>query len=274
MSKAKTTIQLEGENLGLWESKYIDCPFCGRDKKLGVTNSPNGLLYHCFSSHCGKAGIIGGQLGGRPLDKEETTRNRRYLGTTTVCSPEDKAYFEERFGIDTKAIYVTEKDEYLFPILDWEGLRVGEVVRQPTWAGEPSPVRAGRRGVPKALTYLDNRAARLAWYDMPTLGSKEMVADDDLVVLVEDQISAMKVCQVTGYTAVALLGSDISMFSLQALRKRAKTSVVLWLDPDMNGKAFELASRIGGTFNDFRVKLSVADPKDLTDTQIEQHLLD
>lgn len=279
MSKAKQEIALEGAELAIWESRYIDCPFCQREKKMGITNSPDGLLYHCFSTHCGKSGNLGSRgTDGAPVVK--TKKPRRYVGHKIGSTVEDRQYFKDRFGLAMTEnarsnrhyeIMRTEHDEYLLSIRDHTGETVGEVVRQPTWSGEPAPPIAGQPKKPKALTYL--AGPKLAWYDTrETLSG--LTGNDDLVVLVEDQISAMKIRDVTGYTAVALLGNWASADEVSIILKRATNSCILWLDPDMNSQAFRFAREYGALFNDFRVIMSVADPKDLTDLQIEGKLLD
>lgn len=271
MSKALTAIRLEGAELATWGSTYIDCPFCGRKDKMGVTNSPNGILYHCFSTNCGRSGNLDGPTTSS-ID-QPAKKKRRYVGRTELLEPEDRQYFLDRFDLDVVRyeIMVTDKDEYFLPIWDFEGNRVGEVVRQPTWSGEPACGREGQPGKPKALTYLAGR--KLAWYDTKD-SAKSILANDDLVVIVEDQISAMKIRNVTGFTAVALLGNWASNLDVKDIRARAHNSCILWLDPDMNAQAFKFAAAFGAQFNDFRVILSVQDPKDLTPDQIRRKLLD
>lgn len=56
----------------------------------------------------------------------------------------------------------------------------------------------------------------------------------NLLYIVEDQISAYRICRDTGYTAVALLGTNISEEAVASLPLTTQTYV--WLDNDAAGK--------------------------------------
>jgi len=48
-------------------TKYFDCPECGREKKLGMTNKTQGVVYQCFAASCSIKGII--THNDRPMSK-------------------------------------------------------------------------------------------------------------------------------------------------------------------------------------------------------------
>lgn len=268
-------VALEAQDLGTGDSRYLDCPFCGRKDKFSITRTGDGVLYHCFSASCGAAGFIPDH-GAVPRAQGVKSRPRkRYIGHVAPASGEDYKYFRDRFGLRIKVkdypmtegfweIFVTHRDEYLFPILDRSGHRVGEIIRQPVWGGDPEPPRKGVPGKAKALTYIEHGAHRVSWFD----------GDKDLVVLVEDHVSAAKVQHATGYTAVAILGNTISAEALLSVAQVNPIRMVWWLDSDMVETAYRLNQKFGGFFNDSRVVTTQDDPKDLDDDDIREVLFD
>jgi len=270
MPSIKDIVALEGDQLRVGSSIYIDCPSCGRKDKMGITRTNDGILFHCFSSHCGRSGISGGASYDHG-NNEVQQKARRYVGHTNGLTDEDRAFFLERFGISPRKMpmeMLRAGERYFFPIRDFDGQQIGEVLRQPSWSGEPIAPLAGVPRAAKAVTYIERDKPKLAWYrdwDQP---------NDKLVVIVEDPVSAMKIRQTTGYTGVALLGSSGGDQEFGSIADHSKNRTVLWLDPDMNSQAFQLAAKYGGIFNDLAVVLDVADPKDLTPAQIEGKLLD
>lgn len=267
-------IALEASDLGTGESRYLDCPFCGRKDKFSITRTAEGVLYHCFSANCGAAGFVPDH-GSIPQARGKKTRPRkRYIGNQQKITKEDWKFFRERFHIwladihssftpnGAWEIFVTHRGEYIFPILDLKGLRVGEVIRQPTWEGchrEPVP------GKPKALTYIDHDALRISVHKAKT----------DMVVLVEDQVSAEKVRSVTGYTAIAILGNTLSSEAALKIAGELKPQrLVWWLDEDMAETSYRLNARYGGYFNDSRVLVTPEDPKDTPKDDMKEVLFD
>ena len=122
--------------------------------------------------------------------------------------------------------------------------------------------------MPKALTYLkDVQTPRLAFY-YPLLRYEP---DLDLVI-VEDQVSAMKIARLSeDIAAVALLGNSLDIQGATKILSTKPRTVTIWLDPDMNSKAFEINAEFGGSFPGTRVILSPADPKD---SDIAEYLYD
>ena len=272
----RNTIEMEGATLGIGDSAYIDCPACGRQKKMGITRNHEGILFNCFSTNCGERGFIGsfGEYTSANLEvRDKVLKNPRWVGVPCPLDTEDLWFFVRAFGLKITGPSVsgvqmvdfqaTPHDEYLFPIHNADGRRVGEVIRQPVWSHKDCH-RVGRPWLPKAKTYIEAGESKLDFYP----GS----IDPDILVLVEDQISAAKVNQVTGFTAVALLGNNIPDKDVMALARRAPKTVYLWLDPDMREHAYQVAGRVGGMFKDFRVLQSDEDPKEMDAQEIREIL--
>ena len=268
-------IQLLAADLQVNEGRYLDCEFCGRANKMSVTRTSEGLLYNCFSSACDAKGFI---ADFPDYDRKLRTlppRHRRWVGKPQSVVREDWEYFNKRFGIGINVtgyeqldtdwnIYVTHHDEYLFPIRDRQDVRVGEVVRQPRWSGLNQPPRAGRAGAPKALTYLEDGNPRLSWH-RPWTGGVDV---KPAMVLVEDQVSAEKIAQVTQHTGVALLGNTLGMAELTQLAAEEADMVYIWLDADMASQAYTLNAEYGSNFKNCRVVFTELDPKDLSESDL------
>lgn len=269
MSDTHDEVRLMAAELHIGDTKYYECPACGRDNKMGVTRQADGLLFHCFSTACGEKGFAGDGWTRRVLeghDKPEP-KPRRYVGDLLPLTEEDKLFFEAAWGLQPHSIeryiYATVKDEYLMPIYQAEAY-VGEVVRQPVWKGHTAP-RKGRPGLPKALTYIEKRSPRLAFYRRYPVTQR--------IVLVEDQLSALKVSEAPGLMGVALLGNSFAEREVEMLRSFG-APVSIWLDPDMHGQAFELNAKYGQSFEDCKVVLSDYDPKDYPTADIQELIYD
>ena len=277
----RAQLALYAEDMALGTTAYLDCPWCGRKNKLGLTKTAGGLLYYCFSTHCGQKGsatYFGGYTGGRAVSG--SNRSPRWTGIVHPPKLEDNRFFAEWFDISLKnpthssgwEIFLTESGDYLFPILDANGRRVGEVLRKPTWDGHPRRVYILDG---KAKTYLDGGAVRLSWHcsTLTRTGGRSARCStlihplDRVLYVVEDQISAERIRQSgpTGTNAVALLGCSMSDEQAEAIRRSvwSETKVVFWLDPDKSKEAFQMNARYGQLFPKSGVVWADEDPKDL-----------
>lgn len=82
------------------------------------------------------------------------------------------------------------------------------------------------------------------------------------IVLVEDQISAMKVAQV-GAVGVALLGTNLTFDKIHELQQAAPTEVIVALDGDATQRAFDMVRNYSPAFRSMRVAVLQQDLKDL-----------
>lgn len=266
-------VELSAADLEIGQDQYIDCVFCGRAKKMGISRVSDGVLYNCFSTACDSKGFIPSHPDYNKKLRTVEPKRRRWIGRARHPKPADLSYFENHFGIHLRLDYslpdagwdiqVTHNDEYLFPIRSRLGDRVGEVVRQPSW---PGCLRSGRPGSPKANIYKEHDAPRLDWHR----GNTEPHA----IVLVEDQVSAEKVRQVTGHTGVALLGNTMNDADAALIAKDEPEIVFIWLDADMSDQAFKLNAKYGQLYKSSRVIFTEKDPKDLSGREILEQFAD
>lgn len=247
------------------------CPQChGGDKRESsfvVGREIDRIWYKCFRAHCGLSGIVGA-ANLPPAIREERhralERMRPYTHPVYDLDRDDEAYFSERFEISptSSMIGVSDRDEYVIPLRGPYGLVRGHVVRQPGWKGARKPPRQGRthfvddygflKPMPKTVLYPCSTQAMLAWYLAPTKH----------LVLVEDQISAMKI-QEQGVSAVALLGNGLNVEGVRDILRVKPRVVTIALDPGAEGQAQNLAKKWGLYFERTRVVMLEADPKDI-----------
>jgi DNA primase len=100
----------------------------------------------------------------------------------------------------------------------------------------------------------------LAWYTSPIIGKN---------VIVEDQLSAIRLVSTTGGRAIALLGTDLNQEKVSEIAKHCK-EVTLALDKDATAKAFKLASLWGNAFEKFTVVRLEQDIKDMPPYAVHQ----
>jgi hypothetical protein len=93
--------------------------------------------------------------------------------------------------------------------------------------------------------------------------------DQDVVVLVEDAISAMKVWQATGYTAIALLQTGVADDLMRKLRDK---KIYVWLDGDMLAHSVQTVERMRQLGLNARNIHTTKDPKDYNHLAICVHL--
>ena len=262
-------ITLAAANLSVGDNVSINCPSCGRADKMSVGRKDEGVVYQCFSTNCGEKGFItdtGFQYKLEVKTRKPNLEIARYFGLAKAAEKKDIRFFNDAFGISfTKQneVYITDDDEYLFPILDKSGFRVGEVIRQPKWAGVNSP-REGQTGAPKARTYVEGH--KLSWHNSNLMTGT--------IVLTEDQLSAIKVNQVTGLTAVALLGNNLNQGAWDEIRSTGVETVVWWLDKDVLANTYALCAQYGPTVGFSKVVYTEKDPKSCSPEQIKRVLLD
>lgn len=91
----------------------------------------------------------------------------------------------------------------------------------------------------------------------------------NVVVIVEDAVSAIKVARVAG-RSIALLGSTLTAAGLVALPKNVP--VRIWLDRDKATHALLMQSRLKCYMRDVRAVVTPSDPKDYSAPEITRHL--
>lgn len=240
-----------------------DCPDCGHHK-LSVTKRDGKLLYHCWRASCGIRGTI--ELTGREAFESHTPdvkEEHRYKGPINFLHPDEADIISTRFRLSayTVATYIRKnRDRYVLPIYTRDGMLRGYCLRWP-WAGTELIQDVNYGGLKSAL-YGEHteRGPLQSWYKS-TLGIARAV------VLVEDQISAMRLAQDASVDAVALLGVSLNAEKVADIQRRGN-NVVIALDADATRTAFEHARTWGAAFKSCRVTVLTKDVKDMTPEEL------
>ncbi len=259
-SDQKTEARLIAANLAANQTAYVDCPACGGHRKFSVTRRPAGVIWNCFKLECDVKGSTIEHAALQPAPARGT-KLKPYTGAIYNPDVRDCAYFYERFGLEGigDCIAVSVDDRYIFPVQNYLGHISGYVLREPVWSGIECPRKGTGRG-PKAVLYMHSDAPTQSWYRSKYAGPK--------IVLVEDQLSAMKVAQQTETTAVALLGTQLDARKVREISQYRPDEVIIALDEDATDQAFKLARKWGLAFSKVRVAILEQDLKDTDNDDI------
>ena len=256
------------ESLDYGQVTRLECPSCHGGKSheisFGVGREPDRVWWNCFRASCNERGVTGSHTIAPAERDNRLGRLKPYYHDIHRPEPKDYEYFRGRFDLTpdtvTASIRVTSRDEYILPYRGPDRALRGHVVRQPWWSGYPGFVRKGRQDEnasrigPKTKTYPSTTQPTIAWYMSQHHWGH--------VVIVEDQISAMRVAQ-AGITCVALLGVGMNLESVRDIAREKPKVVTLALDPDAQGQAQAIAKKWGMYWERVRVVGLEADPKDV-----------
>lgn len=253
-------------DLEIEESRQISCPFCGavHERSLGITRLPSGIVYRCWRASCGERGFIrSSAVDYSPhweKQQKKTYTPKPFEYETTSLPKEYRRMFYERYLITDEELdkngflYSPEINRVVMPIFNQMGYKVGVVARS---------YSKKLRG-PKAINYLEDGRPHLHYPPALQPTTKR-------VVLVEDIPSAIRVGRHA--RSVALLGHSLCNKTAEDLANTAAHLVVA-LDPDATAAAIKLKSEYQVYFNSIQVRVTSADPKDMTDEQILQEVLE
>ena len=239
------------------------CPKChgGRtaEKSFSVWLEPGVLKGQCFRASCRyyvKLLRRDGTLMIAANDDAGPTGPvlRPYKGDIKRLPPAEIEHIKRRYGFDPgEGIYWDGLSRYVLPIVSPEGTRRGVVLRRPHAGSTLEPI-GGWGDAPKVDTYRERSEPMLSWYPWN-------VGDRSVVVLTEDQLSALKVRKMAEINACALLGTSLSQEKVSEIQKR-HSRVILALDPDASSVSFAHARRWAGAFQQMRVLCLTRDIKD------------
>lgn len=230
--------------------EHIPCPKCKSRDNVGLYSDGSEWCFGCgyYKPPAGMARI---RNAVRP-DKEVSSANGDIVLPTdaTYRLQEEHLAWLRKYGITTKEIInyrimSSPSRGLILPIFDGQGKYLKFFINRPMMEGQPKSIDNGKK-------------------PMVLFGSYETTKHPDLVVLVEDYISAMKVSR--QFFCVPLFGSMVSADVILKLQKKFKT-VVYWLDPDKYLHSVRTMLRYGYVMSSVAVK-SEQDPKEHTDRDI------
>lgn len=260
MNSAQVFIQQEASarNMRLGDTMRLRCPWCeSQEDSLTTTRTQMGLLYKCHRASCNHQGFVPTAGWILPIaDKDSPIERslRPYTGELFPLCQASQEFFRERYElsqvISSEFIQETAQGEYALPLLDILGHVTGYNIRQP-WRHAPLNGVPGR---PKALIYMHSHS--------PTYSAYYRDGSRKPLILVEDQLSAIKVYASGVANAVALCGVHLDAARVRAISQIMPPEVIIALDEDATSYAFLAAKRFGLAFRKIRVAMLGKDLKD------------
>lgn len=249
--------------------KFV-CPECGKDG-FSVQKTGNKLLYHCFKAGCGFSGRIlltgHSSLASQAQAVPQEERLTPYTGELYPLDDRQRAALQYKFELSARAVdkVFTNGTHYLIPINSYDGVRRGMVERRP-WEGTEWKGCANEFGI-KSRIYKERSEPMLDWW-----ACGMATARAPFVVLVEDQLSAMKLCDRNDGTpteACALLGTSLNSEKVSEIQSVSK-HIVIALDSDATATAFKLARKWQSAFSSCRVVILERDCKDMSREELNE----
>jgi hypothetical protein len=250
------------EQLGIGETKRMDCPTCGRAKTFTVTRKDDGAVWNCYSVHCGNKGATGaGNRATLVRTRNEAIAHKihPFMGELKELDEQQRTFLRLRVGFGEQEFgrsgvrYAPMEDRYAYPIYSPTGRRRGWVLRaydghDPRW---------------KALTRLEVAEPHLSWY--------QGTGHTNRVLVVEDIPSAVRAASFFPGWVVAMCGGGLGSDYVREIQAYAK-HVVWAFDGDATVAALSHHRRFGICFESSVVLPLDSDFKDMDDDSIKEKL--
>ena len=211
-------------NIGIGESKRLNCPICNGYKTFTVTNNMGQMLWNCYKSSCQLSGSKRMPLSANDIKvhTQVTEKNSEPFVMPEYIVPYDR---ENYYDIPSdRLMYDVKEHRVVFPVI-----HEGRVV-------DANGRSLGKR-IPKWKRYGKS--------DLPFVAGHGKVA-----VVVEDCVSA-SVLDGEVYVGVAVLGTSLSESHKKYL-SRFSTAIIA-LDPDALPKTMAFAKELRAYVNDVKV---------------------
>jgi len=211
-------------DVGIGESKRLNCPICNGYKTFTVTNNMGQMLWNCYKSSCQLSGSKRMPLSANDIKvhTQVTEKNSEPFVMPEYIVPYDK---ENYYDIPSdRLMYDVKEHRVVFPVI-----HEGRVV-------DANGRSLGKR-IPKWKRYGKS--------DLPFVAGHGKVA-----VVVEDCVSA-SVLDSEVYVGVAVLGTSLSESHKKYL-SRFSTAIIA-LDPDALPKTMAFAKELRAYVNDVKV---------------------
>jgi len=234
LKEVREVVRLEGAALAVGESTYTDCPYCGDTRrKFSISRVETGLLYNCFRDSCIASGMVHEMppvKGLVPVTKR--THPRIYSGSLRDLTVAENRLLDIQMELSQEVlamnkVSMTDSDptRLFMPIFDVSGKIVGAQAK--LWKLPPY------KNVPKVETYWTQTSPADYAYPLNEIDGKVSLCNDFIgegIVVVEDMLSAMKVCQLM--PCIALLGTTMHEGAAKAAAMLG-TKLIIYLDDDV-----------------------------------------
>src|SRR5579863_836505 len=203
-SEHDSEILLRAEDLALGTTRTTECPVCrggsSRERSFNVTRQYGQVAYLCHRASCGFRGyVIDHSTAMRAMPLRDDEPPSPYQGSIQPLDDDTVRTLAGKYEIPEARI----RDCIKYAGQGWYALPVMGPDRIPRGWGLRWPWGAPNQPTPKFKLFLSTPdAISMAWYG---LGSAT-----GAVLVVEDQLSALRAAACAAVRAVALLGTDFS----------------------------------------------------------------
>ncbi len=237
----------------------LRCPFCGggqsKEESFSITRSKEGLLYNCFRDQCHQHGFISlyrhelDVPGSRVHGRSRSRPLKPYKGLLRALTDEMEGWWLDRFEIPPQVLaecgvsWAPTEARYYLPIRGPHGRALGYSLR----------TFYPKIGESKVLTFKEDAGLELMGWYISNYENTE-------VVLVEDQVSAMKLFALN-LNSIALIGTHLNEARMyQILEYFPKVCIAL--DKDATKRALVFQKKFSLFCEELRVQILEKDVKD------------
>lgn len=243
----------------------------GRNKEVSfsVRREGNAAFYKCFRASCDARGVHrytgGGSTQPLALPKPmERPRETRFRGHSYPIAKELIEYLKDEFGLMqrhllTYPIFRTYDNKLILPIYNSLGVRVGEEIKN-------YPEVTDDHMAQKSRIYIEDTSPVLAWYRRRFVGGEMALDSKKTLLIVEDQISALKACGMCD--TVALCGVNLSKDKVVTIGQMNYDRVILALDSDAFSIAVKSYQRAAALIHGLQIVRLAKDVKNMAYSEI------
>lgn len=236
------------------------CPFCAggktREISFAITRVDDGsVLYLCHRAKCGASGRIGGLRTQKfKTNPKRKSRVNPYAGKLSRLPDDVREHMMEQFDcVPHGSMWAPDFDE--------GAGRVAMPIWGPTGKRRGWSMRSYAGATPKTLIYMN--------YDEPCMSWQLPEDPGNTAWIVEDQVSAAKLCNTVAASSVAMLGVGLHEDRKVRELTRFVDVLVIALDPDATDVAVAAKRNLRLWFDEVRVAFLDKDIKDMTTEEIK-----
>ncbi len=243
------------------------CPKCKGgstgEKRLSLLRTDTHIKWHCHRASCGYSGMIAMIAG----SKEEMPSRREISTFQFDLQPMPLsmlAFFKDKYGLDEP-----DMDSYH---IRWDaqkrrvGFRIaGRVNELVGWS-----MRSFEGATPKSIIHVCRPDKPcMSWYTHNTAGGDKFAGQSrqSAVVVVEDQLSAIRAAKWAEVDAVALLGTGLNHSKIAELVAFKPKRTIIALDKDATKLGGKYVRQLQGILDNVELKIL---EKDVKDTSVEE----
>lgn len=253
---ARDTIRFNALDLPEGQTRPYFCPFCQapHENKLYVTRLGDKLAYQCKRASCGASGYVQSVKGQGGSTPKKVFEPRKFEVKTCGIKGELLEYLTKTYSIYPKtfqmvgAVQNLRGTELFFPVFR-NGRKIGVVSKRIFGVGKKSDTWRFEE--------------ELMYYHLAR-------GDSDQVWIVEGVLDALKIKQVLGHHAIALLGTHLHEEVKNYVASLRPKQVNVCLDPDAIKAQMKMVKDLRLTVPAKSIVLK-KDPKDTLPTQLRRY---